>query len=361
MLRFSLARSLAVVSMGAVLVALPARADVNLLGQWQVQVENEPPSQPYSGVWTFSPSFFGPGWVNAQSPNGVPLSGPFNPETRNFSVIANTPQCDNAFGVAPRLDGTLDASGVSFEGTLALPTTAPFPGCLIRTHQVTAQRLCGNGAVDAGEQCDDGNALNGDCCSSTCQRAPIGTSCGTCGSCNAIGTCILGPRPEAACKRPVKPGAAKLLVKNASPDTKDRLQWKWAKGAATTLAELGHPDTGDDYSLCVYDASSATPAFVFGAAAPGGADWRARPTGFGYRSLTLAPDGLQTVTLKAGTAGKATVIVKGKGDLLPVPGPASPLPLPLLVQLQGGAGSCWEARFESATLNDGAKFKAVGD
>jgi cysteine-rich repeat protein len=29
---------------------------------------------------------------------------------------------------------------------------------------------CGNGAIDAGETCDDGNTLDGDCCSSTCQR-----------------------------------------------------------------------------------------------------------------------------------------------------------------------------------------------
>lgn len=114
--------------------------------------------------------------------------------------------------------------------------------------------MCGNGAIDAGEQCDDGNARNGDCCSATCQRDPIGRACGTCASCDATGSCI-----------------------------------------------------------------------------------------------------------KAGAAGKATAIVKGKGDLLPLSGSATPLPLPLLVQLRGDHGGCWEARFESATLNDGAKFKASGE
>jgi cysteine-rich repeat protein len=29
---------------------------------------------------------------------------------------------------------------------------------------------CGNGIVTPGEQCDDGNLVNGDSCSSTCQR-----------------------------------------------------------------------------------------------------------------------------------------------------------------------------------------------
>lgn len=45
--------------------------------------------------------------------------------------------------------------------------------------------FCGNGSVDAtlGEQCDDGNLANGDCCSSTCQAENQGQE--TCG----VGTC----------------------------------------------------------------------------------------------------------------------------------------------------------------------------
>jgi cysteine-rich repeat protein len=34
---------------------------------------------------------------------------------------------------------------------------------------LACQPLCGDGLVDPGEQCDDGNKLSGDCCSSTCQ------------------------------------------------------------------------------------------------------------------------------------------------------------------------------------------------
>ncbi len=36
---------------------------------------------------------------------------------------------------------------------------------------------CGNGIITAGEECDDGNAVDGDCCSSTCMLAPSGTLC----------------------------------------------------------------------------------------------------------------------------------------------------------------------------------------
>jgi cysteine-rich repeat protein len=36
---------------------------------------------------------------------------------------------------------------------------------------------CGNGRLDAGEQCDDGNINDGDCCSANCQLEAAGTSC----------------------------------------------------------------------------------------------------------------------------------------------------------------------------------------
>ncbi len=55
--------------------------------------------------------------------------------------------------------------------------------------------LCGNGNVDAGEQCDDGNTASGDCCSASCQFEPAGQSCNdhsTCTTgetCNAAGVC----------------------------------------------------------------------------------------------------------------------------------------------------------------------------
>ncbi len=37
--------------------------------------------------------------------------------------------------------------------------------------------LCGDGVVEGEETCDDGNALDGDCCSSECQIEPAGTLC----------------------------------------------------------------------------------------------------------------------------------------------------------------------------------------
>jgi cysteine-rich repeat protein len=75
-------------------------------------------------------------------------------------------------------------------------TATPTPVPPTPTRTVTATPgLCGNGNVDPGEQCDDGNTVNGDCCSATCHFEPAGTSCNdynTCTTgekCNGFGVC----------------------------------------------------------------------------------------------------------------------------------------------------------------------------
>jgi len=59
---------------------------------------------------------------------------------------------------------------------------------------------CGNGVVDAGEACDDGNVNGGDCCSADCLVAPSGNEChfdgNPCGVhlCDGNGSCAFVPR-----------------------------------------------------------------------------------------------------------------------------------------------------------------------
>ncbi len=49
---------------------------------------------------------------------------------------------------------------------------------------------CGDGIVNAGEQCDDGNAVNGDCCSNSCHFESAATVCrAAVGECDAAETC----------------------------------------------------------------------------------------------------------------------------------------------------------------------------
>ncbi len=57
--------------------------------------------------------------------------------------------------------------------------------------------LCGDGHLDFGEECDDGNRVNGDCCDSTCHAEPSTQACGpdtdnnacTAPRCGPDGTC----------------------------------------------------------------------------------------------------------------------------------------------------------------------------
>lgn len=57
------------------------------------------------------------------------------------------------------------------------------------------QGNCGNGVVDSGEQCDDGNRFGGDCCSGYCQFEAAGSACAadvnecTDDICNGAGAC----------------------------------------------------------------------------------------------------------------------------------------------------------------------------
>ena len=140
---------------------------------------------------------------------------------------------------------------------------------------------------------------------------------------------------------------ATLQLIDRGDDDKDQLVWKWTKGAATTLAELGGPFTSDDYVLCPYDAAGwrATLRVPAGGTCQGKPCWRPKSKGFAYRGHGGAPDGITALTLKPGADGKAQIQAKGKGDLLPMPSLPS-LAAPLTVQLRNAtSGACWSATY----------------
>lgn len=52
------------------------------------------------------------------------------------------------------------------------------------------ETVCGNNIIETGEQCDDGNIVNGDCCSSTCQFESPATQCrASAGECDQAEFC----------------------------------------------------------------------------------------------------------------------------------------------------------------------------
>jgi hypothetical protein len=172
--------------------------------------------------------------------------------------------------------------------------------------------------------------------------------------------------PASGCHAPAVSGGAQLQVRNDPTDAKDRLQWKWQKGSATTKAEFGNPLADTDYRLCIYDGEQT---LLSHAAAPAGGScnaksprpcWRASATGFRYVDRDSTPDGVQQLTLRAGVDGKARIALKGKGANLDTP--ALPIShLPVKVQLTNANGVCWDATYSSTLKNGTTVLKAKSD
>src|SRR6185369_12880090 len=124
-------------------------------------------------------------------------------------------------------------------------------------------------ACDAAENCDGSN----NACPADVNQ-PDGTSCSDGLFCNGAETCQSGacsagtnpctficsegtdsclttvcPSVPSACRTAQK---NLLLIKNKADNSKDKLIWKWIKGAATTTAEFADPRATAEYALCIY-------------------------------------------------------------------------------------------------------------
>ncbi|MFN8640881.1 MAG: hypothetical protein U0802_04185 [Candidatus Binatia bacterium] len=155
-----------------------------------------------------------------------------------------------------------------------------------------------------GQQCLSGGRVRGD-----------GTNCDDSLFCNGTQTCTAGvcgggsspcamgqSRDETsnvcfsgAC--PVSPSSCvtaaknKVLIKNNATDSKDKLVWKWGKGALPTLADFDNPVSGTaNYTLCFY--AGATPTLIQ-QAVPAGGKWAALGSkGYKYNDSGGANDGI---------------------------------------------------------------------
>jgi hypothetical protein len=200
----------------------------------------------------------------------------------------------------------------------------------------------------------------------TATRTPTSTAGGTPALANPTATATpivsrgCADEPLPGCRRQVVAAKGLLTIKDGTPDTKDTLVWRWAKGAVTTKGEFGAPLSSTSYQLCVYDADFDV--VVDAAIAAGGLCgstrpkpcWKATKKGLKYRSPGGAADGITSLDLKEGLVdGKTAITLAGKGPLLD--DPEIPLLQPILVQLSNSDGLCWEARY-----SDPAKSNAIG-
>jgi len=166
-------------------------------------------------------------------------------------------------------------------------------------------------------------------------------------SCPAATGCPAQPR--SGCKLPTLLHKGRLSLRDQPNSKSDALVWKWVKGEATSMSEIGNPLGSDTYTVCLYDAADM---LLAEAIVPPGGMCDANPcwkdlngVGFRYVDKAASNGGIAKLLLKSGDAGKAKMVVKGKG--LDLTMPILPPSLPMRAQIASSTGTCWEAEYRS--------------
>jgi len=171
---------------------------------------------------------------------------------------------------------------------------------------------------------------------------------------------VLSPCPTMPASGCKNAGKSMLLLQEETADhSKDKLLWKWIKGQAIDIGELGDPTAATSYAFCVFDGANK---LIDQVELPAGDSlWSATgSTGFKYSDASLAHDGAKSALVKSGGAGKAKSVLKGAGVNLPRPPLGmSTLTLPLTTQLINGS-ACLQATFDTSSVvkNTSDQFKA---
>jgi cysteine-rich repeat protein len=273
--------------------------------------------------------------------------------------------------------------------------------------------VCGDGIRTEDEGCDDGNALDGDCCSSTCLAAAASTPCADDGNvctsdvCNGAGACVHGVLTGACddddactsgdtcvagsctgtpvdcgacmrcdvtagciadqqldCREPLVPSLSRLGLTDSDDPRRDRLSWRWRSADGLAFADLGDPTASTGYSLCLFGGPSAGSVLLRAAVAAGtdcGAScgWTATSRGFRYRD-PLARTGVKRIDLSARLPGVGSIRVAGMGEHLHVPELPFPIAAPLVLQLRAAGGACWQTTYPIGNIGGGHGVVARG-
>ncbi len=182
---------------------------------------------------------------------------------------------------------------------------------------------------------------------------PDAISC-TIDSCHS-GVCRHDVVLRTSCFEPVSRGGSTLTVHDAT-SAKANLTWKWGKGDAFDIPNLGNPfeTNRTDYAVCVVDHGGPGGALrlVLEADVPGGETcgrrpcWAARNLDITYADRSLSADGIRSIRFHSGIAGKASVRVTAKGPTLPFV-TAPPFAPGVVVELRRqDSGVCWQATFD---------------
>jgi hypothetical protein len=165
-------------------------------------------------------------------------------------------------------------------------------------------------------------------------------------SCPGPVRCAASPRGN--CKQPTL-AKGTLTLKDGTPETRDGLTWKWLRGTATSVNDIGDPLATDSYTLCVYGGAGVL--LLEESVAPGGTCgtkpcWKdLNGRGFAYADKAGANGDVRKLVLRTGEAGRAKVVVSVQGAGVGMS--SLPPALPVRAQLASTSGTCWDAAFEA--------------
>jgi uncharacterized delta-60 repeat protein len=261
-----------------------------------------------------------------------------------------------------RLDPAFGDGGIAVADLLIAAIAMPDAGHVVATGKdadgFAVERFdlstCGNGVVEPGEECDDGNTVDGDCCSAACRLDGNGSPCASDGDACTADVCR-----GAACTHVVPvdagcaTGGASLVVAAGTGATDHRLRLKWTSNGVVGAAAFGDPTRDATPTLCLVDVPSSDggpvggPGLVASVDAPAGSRcgaapcWNETPTGFVYRDAGRRHDGIASLKL-ASKAGQGRIVLKAKGAPVDVPSLAAGDRL-LVRLVRDDAPGCFEA------------------
>ena len=209
------------------------------------------------------------------------------------------------------------------------------------------EQLCGDGIVDAGEGCDDGNVTPGDGCDAQCHLEPCYGCSGNPSQCRPVILTCDAPRSR----------GSRLTLHAGSATDPPLLRWKASTNGPVAIDVFGDPSTRTSYHLCLFDGSGSVPRLLAYQPFVSGPPWRSRANGFTYRATSA--DEARMLKLRSGTSGKVAVRLRTAA----LSSLSLPLPLPLTVQVQTNDAACFEAEFSATGVaeNDAKAFRAVSD
>jgi cysteine-rich repeat protein len=220
---------------------------------------------------------------------------------------------------------------------------------------LTVVATCGNGVVEPGEECDDGNTTAGDGCSATCRREVCGNGVLDPGEECDDGNTTPGDGCTATCRlepcRIMRSGQTLWLRSMVSvqhgASRRDRLVVRAEFALPNAFDALGLASTGA--MLMLQTASGEVDATL-----PPGARWTAHRGRSVYRDPSGSVAGIRRLEIRDDTRGGVPgvkVSVVGRNGAYPVEIGSLPLVVTIVVgdQTAGLAGSCGRRSFDAGS------------